>query len=255
MGERFIKLIFDKMVEENITKSYVTIYKKQDTLISLLSTYGFNYYGTKKGEQVYIKDFNKITGDIKKDYPIIKLNETKKFLLSIYPKYHTELFPDSKLRTEKNHIIKDLSHTNCIEKVYLSGGYNITDYKKGDIIAIYRTAETGKKAEYSAVVTSICTLCDVKDINGFQNKEEFFKYCSDRTIFKSEELKYFWDTKKYPYIITLLYNSALNKRIIRKELLEEIGVPRSQRIVVYPLIDTQICQILDKGGVSNLIIK
>lgn len=129
LGERFIKLIFDKMVEENITKSYVTIYKKQDTLISLLSTYGFNYYGTKKGEQVYIKDFNKITGDIKKDYPIIKLNETKKFLLSIYPKYHTELFPDSKLRTEKNHIIKDLSHTNCIEKVYLSGGYNITDYK------------------------------------------------------------------------------------------------------------------------------
>ena len=255
LGERFIKLIFDKMIEEKITKSYVTIYKKQDALISLLSEYGFNYYGTKKGEQVYIKNFNKITGDIKQDYPIIRLGETKKFLLSIYPKYHTELFPDSKLRTERNHIIKDLSYTNCIEKIYLSGSYNITNYKKGDIIAIYRTGDSGKSAEYSAVVTSICTLCDVKDINEFENKEEFFKYCSDRTIFKLKELEYFWNTKKYPYIITLLYNSALNKRIIRKELIEEIGVSRLERIVVSPLEDVQMCEILDRGGVSNLIIK
>ena len=78
LGERFIKLIFDKMIEENITKSYVTIYEKQGTLISLLTKYGFNYYGTKKGEKVYLKDFNKITGEVKKDYPIVRLKRNKK---------------------------------------------------------------------------------------------------------------------------------------------------------------------------------
>lgn len=255
LGERFIKLIFDKMIEENITKSYVTIYEKQGTLISLLTKYGFNYYGTKKGEKVYLKDFNKITGEIKKDYPIVRLKETKKFLLSIYPEYHTELFPDSRLKTEKNHIVKDLSHTNCIEKVYLSRAKDIMNYKKGDIVAIYRTAEAGKKAEYNAVVTSICTIYKTESVSNFLDKESFFKYCSKRTIFEEDELNEVWKNKKYFYIVKLLYNAALNKRIIRKELLDEIGVSREARLVVYPLSDIQIQQILNRGEVSNLIIK
>lgn len=47
LGERFIKLIFDRMIQEKIRKSYVTIYEKQQPLIELLKTYGFIYWGTK----------------------------------------------------------------------------------------------------------------------------------------------------------------------------------------------------------------
>lgn len=34
--------------------------------------------------------------------------------------------------------------------------------KYGDIVIIYRTAENGKSAEYSAVATSVCVIEEVK---------------------------------------------------------------------------------------------
>lgn len=247
LGERFIKLIFDRMIQEKIRKSYVTIYEKQQPLIELLKTYGFIYWGTKGEESVYIKDFDNIVNDIQKDYPLINLKNNKKIILSIYPTFHTSLFPDSKLNTERNHIIEDLSHTNCIEKIYLSGANNITDYKEGDIIAIYRTAESGKIAEYSSVVTSICTIKDIIDIRKFKNLNEFLEFCNDRTIFKENDLISFWNTKRYPYLIVMLYNIALNKRIIRKELIENIGINRMARIVAYEITTNQIEEILDLG--------
>lgn len=247
LGERFIKLIFDKMIQEKIRKSYVTIYKKQQSLIELLKMYGFFYWGTKGDESVYIKDFDTIVGDIQKDYPLINLKNNKKIILSIYPTFHTSLFPDSKLNTERDHVIEDLSHTNCIEKIYLSGANNMTDYKKGDIIAIYRTAEHGKIAEYSSVVTSICTIKDIIDIRKFKNLNDFLEFCGDRTIFKKSDLTTFWNTKRYPYLIVMLYNIALNKRIIRKELIENIGISRMARIVAYEITTNQIEKILDLG--------
>lgn len=255
LGERFVKLIFDKMIEEKLSKAYVTIFEKQVNLISLLEEYGFFYWGKKKDEYVYLKDFNHLVGNIKKDYPMIKTKGTKKFLLSIWPPFHTELFPDSKLRTEKNHIIRDLSHTNCIEKVYLSGSADILNYKKGDLIAIYRTAEKNTIAEYTAVVTSICTVSEIRNINEFRTINEFLEFCSDRTIFTEDKLVEFWRERRYPYIITLLYNSALNKRIIRKELIEEIGVSRSERLVVFNLTDEQMNKILEIGGIDGEIIR
>lgn len=258
LGERFIKLIFDEMIEKGHTKAYVTIFEKHKMLLELLKKYGFEYWGLKNGtEQVYVKNLENLVGDIQKDYPLINLKRNNKFLLSIYPKYHTELFPDSKLMTEKGHVVKDLSHTNCIEKIYLSGSQELSNYKKGDIVVIYRTAENGKVAEYNAVATSVCTIKEIKNINSFSSREKFLEFCKDRTIFKDWELEKFWKEKKYPYIIILLYNTALNKRIIRKDLIEKVGIERNARIVTYPLTDIQIDKILEfgKSNNKNLIIK
>lgn len=50
---------------------------------------------------------------------------------------------------------------------------------------------------------------------------------------------------------------ALNKRIIRKDLIEKVGIERNVRIVTYPLTDSQIEKILEfgKSDNKNLIIK
>lgn len=247
LGERFIKLIFDRMIEKKFRKAYVTIFEKHLSLVTLLTKYGFQYHGKKGNESVYIKNFDEITGDIQKDYPMIKLEGNKKFILSIYPMYHTKLFPDSKLYTERNHIIEDLSYTNSIEKIYLSGSRDLLDYKSGDIVTIYRTAEPGQSAEYSSVLTTVCTLKEVIDINSFDSELNFLMFCKERTIFKETELKRFWREKKYPYIVTLLYNVALNKRIIRKEMIEQIGINRFARIVAYEITDSQMNKILEMG--------
>ncbi|HEY5563721.1 MAG TPA: hypothetical protein VIK72_18530 [Clostridiaceae bacterium] len=77
------------------------------------------------------------------DYPKVDIRKSKKFMLSIFPKFHTRMFPNSQLKTEKEHIIEDSSFTKSIEKIYLSGA-NLSTYGKGDIVVIYRTADYGK---------------------------------------------------------------------------------------------------------------
>lgn len=78
--------------------------------MSLFKRFGFREWGTKSnGELVYYKDLE-VLNDIYKDFPRISLlNSFQKHLLSIHPEFHTKLFPDSRLNTERNHFVEDLS--------------------------------------------------------------------------------------------------------------------------------------------------
>lgn len=259
LGERFVKIIIDEIFNKNYDEAYVTIFETHPELIDLLERYGFKYYGKKKSEalseqeNVYIKDFNDFQNDILLDYPKLNINNNNKFMLSIWPAFHTRMFPDSKLKTEKNHVIEDISVTNSIEKIYLSAA-NISNYKRGDTVVIYRTAELGKAAEYSAVATSICVVEEIKNINDFSTYEEFYNYCRKHSVFTDTELSDFWKTKKYKYLIKMLYNVALNKRPIRKQLIEDVGLVRGDRWVSVNLTDEQFEKILELGEVDESFI-
>lgn len=243
----------------NEEEAYVTVFPKHFNLIDLLERYGFIYHGYKESnfgvENVYVKCTNKIHGDLFLDYPKVNMKNNKKFLLSIWPEYHTRMFPDSKLRTEKEHYIEDISFTNSIEKIYLSGAFNLNQYDKGDIVVIYRTAEKGARAWYQAVATSICTVLEVKNIYEFKSCDEFIEYCIKYSVFKEEELRRFWSSKKYPHLIKMIYNVALDKRPIRKKLIEDVGLNANERWVTLSLTDQQLLKILELGDINeNLII-
>lgn len=259
LGERFVKIIIDEIFNKNYDEAYVTIFEKHPELINLLEKYGFEYYGKKKTEgsieeeNVYFKYSNSFENEIFLDYPRLNIANNNKFMLSIWPTFHTRMFPDSKLKTEKNHVIEDISVTNSIEKIYLSAA-NISNYKKGDMVVIYRTAESGKSAEYSAVATSVCVVDEIKHINSFVTYEEFNNYCRKHSVFTEAELREFWRTKKYKYLIKMLYNVALNKRPIRKELIEEVGLVRGDRWVSVKLTDDQFEKILELGEVDESFI-
>ncbi|AND85555.1 hypothetical protein GTH52_01110 [Clostridium tyrobutyricum] len=257
LGERFIKIIIDEMFKKSYKEAYVTIFKKHDSLISLLLKYGFEHYGIKNSkagiEDVYFKYSQKVYEDIFLDYPKINIKNNKKFMLSIFPKYHTRMFPNSQLKTEKDHVVEDTAFTNSIQKIYLSGA-NLSAYEKGDIIVIYRTADKGKKAEYSSVATSICVINQIKHISEFKDYNEFYKYCAKHSVFDESELKCFWKTKKYKYLVKMLYSIALNKRIIRRKLIEEVGIDREQRWVAVQLSDKKFQKILELGEVDESFI-
>lgn len=148
MGEQFIKIITDYAVNEDADICYVTIYEKHNSLINLVQQFGFELYGTKgtnsHKENVYIKQMKKITGDINKDFPLINLNSSRKYLLSIYPEYHSIMFLDSILTTADKNIIKDVSYTNSIHKIYVCSMEAVQRLKYGDIVVIYRTADNSK---------------------------------------------------------------------------------------------------------------
>lgn len=257
MGEQFIKIITDYAVNEEADICYVTIYEKHNSLINLVQQFGFELYGTKgtdsHKENVYIKQMKKITGDINKDFPLINLNSSRKYLLSIYPEYHSIMFPDSILTTEDKNIIKDVSYTNSIHKIYICSMDAVQKLKYGDIVVLYRTAENSKNAEYSSVATSICVVENIKDQSEFLNFNEFYNYACKYSVFDKNDL-YYWFRKGKCKAIKMTYNSALVKRIVRHDLIENIGLQRNQYWGFFELTNKQFATIAEKGGISNLLI-
>jgi len=232
LGERFLKIVFENAIIQNVEEIYVTIFDKRDEqkrLITLLEEWGFYYWGKKKstGELVYVRDFTPKfeKANLKISYPFISLKDDNKvFIVPIWPDYHTELLPDSILRTESpDNYKEDKPHRNAISKVYISRSLN-RNIHKGDIILFYRTAEKDKSAKYSALITTIGIVDNVYD--NIKNLNDFISKASKRSIFNEEKLKEWWNYKSSlkPFLIHFLdvysLTSQQRSKLIRKRLLE-----------------------------------
>ena len=227
LGERFMKIIFDNAITQRVNEIYVTIFDKreeQKRLIALLEEWGFTLHG-KKGnndELVYVRDFTpKFNFETPKlTYPFIGL-ATNVFLIPIYPDYHTELLPDSYLKTESpDDYIEHEPHRNALSKVYICRSIE-RGIKKGDIIVFYRTAQGG-----SGYHTSVITTIGIAEgkVENIANESDFIAKCRKRSVFSNEELKKFWNynPRFRPFIINFLYvySFRLGKRLNRKALLD-----------------------------------
>ncbi|SDF57035.1 hypothetical protein SAMN04488689_105388 [Paenibacillus sp. cl6col] len=260
LGERFIKKALDYALINKVEYCYVTIFDKEETsgLIRLLRKYGFYDYGTKTTwngtELVLVKNLKDSQNDILKDYPMINVSGKDKYLLAIYPQYHSIMFPDSILRNESVDILEDVSFTNSIHKIYVTT-MPVNRTSRGDILVMYRTATPGQVAEFSSVATSICVVEEVKKQTEFIDFESFYSYASTYSVFDKDDLRHWYD-KGGCYTIKMTYNAALSKRLIRRKLIEEIGIDKGRRLrwSFIPLNDNQFTQILKEGGVSESII-
>lgn len=224
LGERFIKRAFDTATEGQAEALYVTVFEKHEALVQLFIRYGFVKVGVKLSavgaeEAVYERRLDRIVDDVVLDYPRIPLKKDRHFVLSLYPQWHSRLLPDSLLKTESASILQDVSHTNSIHKIYLAAMPGVQQLKRGDILLIYRTAEGGP-AYHTSVITSLCVVEELTNINQYGTEAEFLKYCEPYSIFSAYELKNFYKNKKYPWIIRFTYNLALTKRPNRAALLE-----------------------------------
>lgn len=256
MGEQFVKIIMDYAINEDVDICYTTIFSKHQKLITLVESFGFEEYGEKGNysnpEKVFVKNMRKINGDINHDYPLMKINGVNKYLLSIYPKYHSVMFPDSILTTENKNIITDISYTNSIYKIYVcTMGVDIL--KHGDIIILYRTAEYGRSAEYSAVVTSICVVDNVKRQDEFESFNEFYNYASRYSVFNKADLHYWYDRGGCK-AVKMTYNVAMKKRIVRHDLIEKVGLNRNEYWGFLQVNDRQFAKIVQLSEINSNIL-
>lgn len=257
-GERFIKKIMDTAISQDVDEVYLTIFDKHDSLISLIKKYGFEKRAIKKTtngeEDVYFKDLRNVKGDILLDYPLIQTKGKKKFCLSIYPKYHTRLFPDSILNTEDYDVIKDVSHTNSIPKIYVCSMSDVEKLERGNIIVTYRTSDIEGKAHFRSVVTSVCIVEDLKTRKDFKNFDDFFTYSNTYSIFDRADLSKMWNSKyKSLIVIKMTYNIALTKRITKQILMDDLGI-NPKYWGFFELTDKQFKGILEKGKIYENII-
>jgi hypothetical protein len=232
LGQRFVKKIFDHALAEEADDAYVTAFSKHTFLINILKTYGFHEHAKKTGpngeELVLVKSFTIGTGDILLDYPRVSTEGSSEFLLAIYPAYHTKFLPDSILNNESFDIVKDVSHANSIHKIYISGLTAAGKLKRGDRLIMYRTTDKPGKAYFRSVATSVGVVEEARKIGSFATEKAFLDYVRPYSVFEKSELSERFAKKRH-IVIKFTYNIALPKRLIRKVLLEDVGLPDGGR--------------------------
>ncbi|MFJ1492596.1 hypothetical protein ACI76W_07445 [Capnocytophaga canimorsus] len=218
LGERFLKIIFDNALKNNVEEIYVTIFDKRDEqrrLIDLLEQWGFVLWGKKNEELVYVRSFSKIinSNDYRKCYPFVS-RQNDKFIVPIYPDYHTELLPDSILNNESpEEFIEDFPHRNGINKVYVSRAFE-PHPKRGDLLIFYRTG-----GYYKSVISTIGVVQEVK--YNFTDEDDFVLYCRKSSIFPEDKLREMWKYKEEkPFVVRFLYIYSFPHRINMKELID-----------------------------------
>jgi L-amino acid N-acyltransferase YncA len=260
LGERFLRLMFDEALERQVKEIYVTVFPKHEGLTSLLSRWGFVKQGTKSTangvEDVYIRNMRWTGSSIYKEYPFMNVAGRRKYLLGIYPEFHTRLFPDSKLRTEFNEIIRNVSHTNSIFKVYIGWSQAISRLQPGDVAVIYRTKDDkASSGWYSSVATSVCVIDRVKRGPEFASEQEFIERCASYSVFTEDELRGYWRERRDSLTaVRMTYNFALPKRPNRKALIEGAGLDGSERWNVLSLTDQQFRVILRLGQADERLV-
>lgn len=228
LGERFLKIIFDNAIKQRVDEIYVTIFPRsaeQERLINLLEDFGFTLYGEKRNsygnESVYVRDmtphFNSMQPGI--SFPYMS-RSARAFLVPIHEKYHTDLLPDSILRTESStDFVEHEPHRNAIRKVYVSRSY-FRELVSGDIITFYRTG-----GYHRSVVT---TLGIVEKVHlNIENDEQFISQCRKRSVFTDAELRAQWRFSSYqkPFTVDFLYAYSFPRRPNLAALIEH-GVIR-----------------------------
>lgn len=253
IGERFLKIIFDNARLYKVDEIYVTIFDSRPellNLISLLEKFGFYEYGTKSTssgiEKVFVRDFSKNANEEQptKTFPWLS-KSSNVFIIPISSPYHTELFPDSILRTESPlEFVENRPHRNAISKSYISHSFNRC-LKPGDIIVFYRSGGL-----YKGVATTIGIVENIVD--NFQDLNELIKICRKRTALSNVELEEYWNwkPKNRPFVINFLYAFSLKKRITLKEMLDRNVLPSMDSVrTINKMNRDSFAQLISLGGI------
>jgi hypothetical protein len=259
LGERLIKKAIDRAIVEQAEEIYMTVFPHHKPLIAMLAELGFRSVGIKETtngtETVLVKTFDrsKLLGDLRKDYPLIDTRQVNFYLLAIEPQWHSQLFPDSLLKTESYDLLSDISHTNSISKTYICSMEGVEDLCPKDLLVIYRMSDGKGPAEYRSVATSICVVEEMRTKDAFADLNEYLAYTEPFSVFNDKELRRWWNRVKL-FVIKMLYNAAFTRRVIRKTLAEEIGLDRSAYWGFMPLSREQFLDIMNRGGVDGRLI-
>lgn len=256
LGRRFLAIALRLFAESGLPYIYVTMFDGGGTqsLGRLFRQYGFDPCGLKDGhERVYRKDRPKVLSvDPYRDYPFFSVEARDAWLLSIFPKYHRRMFGDIEFQSERGIPIEDEKATNTIEKIYLSGGRDVEFAHTGDNVIIYRTSDGRGSANYRSVISSLCTIAHIARLDDFRSSDAFIRYVNGKSVFNRDELVGFWESGKYPWVITLLFNLPFAIYPTRGSLIDDRLIDENERIVFNRISDRMaVRRMLEMGDVDE----
>ena len=260
LGERLLKIVFDNALANRVGAVYVTLYRKtadHDRLARLLLDWGFVEHGEKDStggpELVMVRGFAPQVDldDPRRTFPYVSAG-SRKFIVPIYPRYHTDLLPDSVLNTENPEDVADSkSHRNALSKVYISRSLE-RNLQPGDIIVFYRTKDGGP-AHYTSVVTTIGVV-QSSEIN-IPDQDAFIAACRKRSVFSDAELLKHWNYKpgNRPFVVNFLFVCSFPRRP-NLEKLRELGILTDAPRGFERLTDEAFDRILGAANVDRHLV-
>lgn len=239
LGERFIKIIFDNAIQRNVDEIYITMFTDREelsALYDLVTRWGFSRYGIKqsdgKEETVLTKPMKKYFSELscRENFPNIRFS-CNKFILPIFPQYHTTLLPDSKLNNENEvDFLGREPHRYALQKVYISWASD-NGAKPGDLILFYRTGPDGSNKKYTSVISTVGMVDEI--ISDIKSERELLHFCQNRSVFSTDDLKQFWAKHRYNLkILKFVFVKSLTKRLTLgylwdRDIVPAPGGPRS----------------------------
>lgn len=259
LGERFLKIVFDNALLYRTEEIYVTIFRhspEQERLVQLLTEWGFARHGNKVSavgtEEVLVRDFRPHVDpeDPRKSFPFVSAT-ARKFIVPIYPEYHTELLPDSILRTEAPAgFIENRPNRNALSKVYISRSIE-RGLQTGDIIVFYRTS-SGGAAYYTSVATTLGVVQDV--VVNIPNEQDFLRLCRKRSVFSDADLLKHWHySRNRPFVVNFLYVHSFPTRPNRKAMIDA-GIMGDAPRGFEQLSDDRFYRLMELAGADPRLI-
>lgn len=257
VGKRLLAIALRTFAESGCEYAYVTMFDADSTesLRKMLGRYGFIDAARKTSpvgrESVWIKrrpSAEEANGYA--NFPFVMPNTGRDYVLAIRPEYHVRMFGDVSLQSERNVPVLDMTSINTIEKIYLSNSPTVPNMRPGDHVVIYRTSDRPKGARYRSVVSSVCTVTEVRNLSSFDDEDAFLEYVKGRSVFTREELEGFWCSRQYPWMISMLFNFPLGRYPTRGELLDAHLIPQG-RMVCVPIPKESFKKIIRLGEVNE----
>ena len=99
-------------------------------------------------------------------------------------------------------------------------------------------------------MTSVCTVVKVVNLNSFRDETDFLKKVRGKTVFTTEELRRFWQTRSFPWLVCLLFNFPLKRYPNRKQLLD-CGFIDTERLVCERISQDDMDGIMALGNADR----
>lgn len=228
LGERFMRIIFDHALKDNVDEIYVTIYntsKIRKRLIDLLERWGFNKWGKKNEEVVYLRKLNgPVTGDLRKDFPFHFFRD-EVYLIPLHKTYLSQLLPSKEIRKK----FSDYEPSKYGIRKVLILHESFSKLKTGAILLFYQ--KTSILNDRGILAVGI-----VEDsYSGFNSKNAFFSRCRKRSILPNIQLEHCWKKAKgKPMVINFLFVESFLHNEISNIDVEAAGIDTNKLIGQIP---------------------
>ena len=88
----------------------------------------------------------------------------------------------------------------------------------------------------------------------FAGVKEYIEFTEPFSVFSADELQQWWNRGSRLWVLKMLYNAALTKRLIRKDLADKVGMDRNGYWGYRDLTDDQFAHIVTLGGVDGRLV-